>query len=133
MDSFLLITVGGKVLLALALWTAVQYAALGPANRRRAQPLANAGLLWRALLGVLAGAALGSALIVVIAGAMLSTGDRVSDAGFLVILLSLPAGLAAAIFCGFRLARRWVLRAQPGAEPAPGPVAEPAADTAGEA
>ncbi|QWP74965.1 hypothetical protein J5226_15035 [Lysobacter sp. K5869] len=126
---FFMFLIAGKVLLALALWSAVQYAALGAANRRRAEPLTNARLFARALLGVVAGVALGAASIALIAGSVFSLGNDVSDAGFFLILLSLPAGAAAAMVCGFRLARRWVSRAQPGAAPA----AEPAAREAGEA
>jgi len=116
---FFVFLVASKILLALTLWTAVQYACLGPANRRRAQPLANARVLGRALLGVVAGGAIGSALIALVFASVLSTGNNVSDAGFFLMLLSLPAAAVAAALCGFRLARRWVVRAQPGAAPAP--------------
>ncbi|ALN58325.1 hypothetical protein GLE_2977 [Lysobacter enzymogenes] len=119
MDSYFLFMVVAKVLLALALWSALQYAALGPANRRRAQPLANARLFTRALLGVGAGVLAGVAAIALVWGTVASIGGELDDAAFFVILLSLPVGAVAAIVCGFRLARRWVLRAQPGAAPAP--------------
>ena len=132
MDSYFVFMVASKVLLALALWTAVQYAALGPANRRRAQPLANARLFARALLGVGAGLLGGVAAIALVWGAVASIGGELDDAAFFVILLSLPVGAVAAIVCGFRLARRWVLRAQPGAAPAPAEPAAPATPETGE-
>ncbi|QQP97553.1 hypothetical protein [Lysobacter enzymogenes] len=131
MDSFFLFAIVSKALLALALWAVVQYAALGPANRRRVQPLSNGRLFARALLGAGVGVLAGAACLALAGAVILSIGGELTDAGFFLILLSLPVGLAVAVLCGFKLARRWVLRAQPGAAPAP--QAEPVADDPGEA
>ena len=118
MESFFFVfVVAAKILLALALWAAVQYAALGPANRRRAEPLANGRLFGRALLGVGAGVLIGTASIALLWGAIAAAGGELDDALFFLILLSLPVAFVAAVLCGFWLSRRWVLRAQPGAAP----------------
>ncbi|MBN7135094.1 hypothetical protein A7A76_09990 [Lysobacter enzymogenes] len=122
MESFFFVfVVAAKILLALALWSAVQYAALGRANRRRAEPLANARLFGRALLGVGAGVSIGIASLALLWGAIAAAGGELDDAAFFLIVLSLPAAFAAATLCGFWLSRRWVLRAQPGAAPTPAP------------
>lgn len=131
MDAFFLFNIVSKVLLAAALWALVQYAALGPANRRRAQPLSNGRLFARALLGVGAGLVAGGACLALAGGTILSVGGELTDAGFFLILLSLPVAVVVAALCGFKLARRWVLRAQPGA--APEPQTEPEANDPGNA
>jgi uncharacterized membrane protein YqaE (UPF0057 family) len=98
----------------VAVFVLIQYALLQGPNKRRVYPLSQAGIAYRAALGVMLGLIVGGACgFLAMFGPSYATGDFIG-LPWLTMLPALCVFLVVGFFTSFWLGRSLVLKARPG-------------------